>query len=70
MKTIYDVQQILKRFGTFIYTGDRLVDMELMQIEINELYKAGCIDIEEYQLAILLLRKEVNRLHTEKGEKI
>jgi uncharacterized protein YqgQ len=70
MKTIYDVQQILKRFGTFIYTGDRLADMELMQIEINELYKAGCIDIEEYQLAILLLRKEVNRLHTEKGEKI
>jgi uncharacterized protein YqgQ len=69
MNTVYDVQQILKRFGTFIYTGNRLGDMELMQSEIIELYKFGFIDVNDYRLAILILRKEINRLNTEKGEK-
>ncbi|NAP01271.1 DUF910 family protein [Halomonas sp. MG34] len=32
MKTIYDVQQLLKRYGSFVYTGDRLGDLELMEI--------------------------------------
>ena len=69
MKTVYDVQQILKKFGTFIYTGNRLSDMELMQSEINELYNFGFVDVEEYRLAILILRREINRLNSEKGEK-
>lgn len=61
MKTIYDVQQILKRFGIFIYTGDRIGDLELMIFEINELYEAGFIESYEYQMSRLLLRKEINR---------
>ncbi|WP_026906695.1 YqgQ family protein [Paucisalibacillus globulus] len=69
MNTVYDVQQILKRFGTFIYTGNRLSDMELMQSEITELYKFGFIDVDDYRLALLILRREMNRLNTEKGEK-
>ncbi|WP_042145931.1 YqgQ family protein [Paucisalibacillus sp. EB02] len=69
MKTVYDVQQILKRFGTFIYTGNRRGDMELMQSEINELFTVGVIDVEEYRLAILILRGEINKLNSEKGEK-
>ena len=66
MNSVYDVQQILKRFGTFIYTGNRLGDMELMQSEINELYKVGVIDVEEFRLAMLILRREINRLNSEK----
>ena len=31
MRTIYDVQQLLKRFGTIIYIGDRLADLELIE---------------------------------------
>lgn len=62
MKTIYDVQQILKRFGIYIYTGDRLGDLELMIFEINELYEAGFIQVSEYQMARLLLRKEIRQL--------
>ncbi|WP_096270587.1 YqgQ family protein [Paucisalibacillus globulus] len=68
MKTVYDVQQLLKRFGTFIYTGDRRSDMELMQSEISELYKFKVIDVEEYRMALLILRREVNRVISEKGE--
>lgn len=61
MKTIYDVQQILKRFGIYIYTGDRIGDLELMSFEISELFQAGFIGKNEYQMAILLLRREINQ---------
>jgi uncharacterized protein YqgQ len=68
MVTIYDVQQILKRFGTFIYTGDRLGDIELMTFEITELYQSGFLHVDEYQKSILLLRKEARQLHMKKDE--
>lgn len=58
MKTLYDVQQLLKKFGSFIYIGDRLADLELMEDEIKELYRSQCITVNEYQMAILLLRQE------------
>ncbi|GAA0443351.1 YqgQ family protein [Lentibacillus halophilus] len=67
METIYDVRQLLKRFGTVIYVGNRLADMELMEDEIKELYQSQCIDIETYQMALLLLRGEMSRLRDEKG---
>lgn len=67
MNTIYDVQQLLKKFGTFIYTGDRFGDLELMEMEINDLYKMEFITLEVYQLAKLLLRKEKRLLDGEKG---
>ncbi|WP_085508868.1 YqgQ family protein [Thalassobacillus devorans] len=61
MKTIYDIQQLLKKFGTFIYIGDRLADLELMEEEIKELHQAQCMSNEDYQMAILLLRSEAAR---------
>ncbi|MFS0672812.1 YqgQ family protein [Ornithinibacillus sp. 179-J 7C1 HS] len=69
MNSIYDVQQLLKRFGTFIYTGNRLVDLELMQNEIKEMYTFGLISVEDYRLALLLLRQEINILNSKKGER-
>ncbi|GAB4073448.1 YqgQ family protein [Barrientosiimonas marina] len=68
MKTIYDVQQLLKKFGTIIYIGDRLADLELMEDEIKELYRLQCIGTKEYQEALLLLRGEISRLGRAKGE--
>lgn len=62
MKTVYDVQQLLKRFGIFIYVGDRIADLELMEIELNELYKQHCIRPNDYQIAVLILRKEKRRI--------
>ncbi|MFD2046067.1 YqgQ family protein [Ornithinibacillus salinisoli] len=58
MNTFYDVQQLLKKFGIFIYVGDRLADLELMEMELTELYKSQLIRVEEYQKAILVLRRE------------
>ncbi|MFG6114339.1 Uncharacterized protein YqgQ [Thalassobacillus cyri] len=61
MRTIYDIQQLLKKFGTFIYIGNRLADLELMEEEIKQLHQAQCISNEDYQMAILLLRSEAAR---------
>ncbi|WNS74293.1 YqgQ family protein [Bacillus sp. DTU_2020_1000418_1_SI_GHA_SEK_038] len=66
MKTIYDIQQFLKKFGTFIYIGDRVADLELMEAEIKELYQAQLMETKDYQMAILLLRHEIQLLK-EKG---
>jgi uncharacterized protein YqgQ len=62
MKTIYDIQQLLKRFGTIIYVGNRVADLELMEEEVKELYDRQFIDRNEYQTAILLLRHEAQLL--------
>ncbi|MGX7013626.1 YqgQ family protein [Vagococcus silagei] len=58
METLYDVQQLLKRFGIFIYVGNRLWDIELMMIEVKQLYEAGVIEQREYLNAIMVLRAE------------
>ncbi|GAM13655.1 YqgQ family protein [Mesobacillus selenatarsenatis] len=66
MKTIYDIQQFLKKFGTFIYIGDRVADLELMGAELKELYNSQLIETKDYQSAILLLRQEI-RMEKEKN---
>lgn len=59
LKTFYDVQQLLKKYGIIIYVGDRLGDIKLMEIEIRELYKLHLIDSEVFTTAILVLRQEM-----------
>lgn len=58
MKTLYDVQQLLKRFGIIVYMGKRLYDIEMMKIELERLYQAGLIDKRDYLDAELILRRE------------
>jgi len=62
MKTVYDVTQLLKRFGIFVYTKDRIADLEMMEAEIRDLYQMQLIEVQEYQLAILILRQEKSKL--------
>ncbi|MBA4543640.1 YqgQ family protein [Thermoactinomyces sp. CICC 10521] len=64
METVTDIQKLLKRFGTVIYTGDRQGDLELMQDEIRELKEIGAIDSETYLKAALILQR---RLQSGKG---
>ena len=59
MKTIYDIQQFLKRFGTIIYIGERVADLELMEMELKELYQSQLIELMEFQTALLILRHEI-----------
>ncbi|WP_349407809.1 YqgQ family protein [Pseudalkalibacillus sp. SCS-8] len=61
MKTLFDVQNLLKRFGSFIYTGNRKADLELMQGEIQELFQNGMIDTDDFRQATLILRSEINK---------
>ena len=56
MKTLFDVQQLLKRFGIYIYIGKRLYDIEVMKLELEKLYENGLIDKTEYLEAELVLR--------------
>ncbi|WP_317777842.1 YqgQ family protein [Peribacillus sp. CSMR9] len=68
MKTYYDLQQYLKRFGTFIYIGDRLAELELMEAEIREIHRMQMMDTKDYQMAILLIRQQLS-LEREKKKK-
>lgn len=68
MKSVYDVHQLLKQFGTIVYVGDRLADLELMEEELKEIYRAQLIDVKEFQVALLILRQEIEK-EKEKREK-
>ncbi|ERN54826.1 YqgQ family protein [Alkalihalophilus marmarensis] len=58
MNTLFDVMQLLKKYGIFIYTGERAVDLELMEEEVRELYEMKMIEAETFQKALLLIRHE------------
>ncbi|WP_026689268.1 YqgQ family protein [Alteribacter aurantiacus] len=62
MKNYYDILQLLKRFGTIIYTGDRSDDIELMEEELDELHGMNMIEKEDFIRAKLILREEKSRL--------
>jgi uncharacterized protein YqgQ len=57
--SIYDVQQLLKRFGSIIYVGDRIGDLQLMEEELKQLYYSQAIDRKDFEMAILLIRHEI-----------
>ncbi|MDF1510546.1 YqgQ family protein [Robertmurraya sp. DFI.2.37] len=65
MKSIYDIQQFLKRFGTIIYVGDRIATLELMEEELKDLYQSQLIETKDFQTALLLLRHEIRMLKEE-----
>ena len=58
MRTMYDVQQLLKQFGIYIYLGNRLWDIELMIVEIRELFNNGVIEQKVFLNAMMVLKKE------------
>lgn len=57
-RTLYDVQQLLKRFGTFVHLGKRIWDIELMFSEVKRLYEGGLIDKQTFIRAQLVLKRE------------
>lgn len=58
MRTLYDVQQLLKRFNVFVYVGKRLWDIELMALELDNLYQARVLERDVYLQAKMVLKKE------------
>lgn len=69
MKTFYDVQQLLKRYGIFVYMGKRLYDIEMMKLELHQIYQAGILDRADYLEAETILRRE-HRLEVEYQKKL
>ncbi|MBO1003522.1 YqgQ family protein [Pseudogracilibacillus auburnensis] len=62
MKNMYDIRTLLKKYGIFIYTGNKLGDLELMEYEIRDLYNAKMIPLVEFQQAILIIKREASLL--------
>ena len=67
MNSLLDIINLLKKYGTYIYTLDREGDLMLMEDEIKELYKANVLDIKDFQMALLVLRQESAKLR--RGER-
>jgi glucokinase len=59
LKTIYDVQKLLIKYGTLIYIGDRLADLEMMEEELRELYQSQLLDAHDYKIGLLIVRQAV-----------
>jgi len=66
MKTVYDVQQYLKKYGTIIYIGDRIGDLQLMKTEIKELNESQLMNKQDFESAIFILNQEIQKLEDEK----
>lgn len=58
MRTFIDVLALLKRYDIYIHVGKRLWDIELAALEIDNMYKAGLLDIKEYGQIKLVLTHE------------
>lgn len=59
ISTIHDVRQLLKQFGTIIYTGDALGDLELMEEELRELFhKWQMISSDQFRQALGIIWRE------------
>ncbi|WP_207940097.1 hypothetical protein DOK78_002440 [Enterococcus sp. DIV2402] len=67
METLYDVQQLFKQFGLYIYVGKRIYDIELMAIELKKLFEARVIDRETYLKARGILNREHRIEESRKG---
>ena len=71
MKTLYDVQQLLEKYGILVHIGKRIWDIELMALELDNINKAGLIDQHVYMMAKLILRREyrIEELNEKKKDK-
>ena len=55
----YDVLQLLRKYNTFVYTGDLETDALLIEMELAELRDNEMIDQATYLQAVLLVKKRV-----------
>lgn len=57
MKSFYDVQQLLKKFGLIIYFKDEHNTIEMMNRELKDIHQSGLISNEEFIQARLILNQ-------------
>lgn len=56
--TLYDVQQVLEKFGIFVHVGKRIWDIELMAIELDKLNDQKVLDKSTYLSCKMVLNRE------------
>lgn len=54
----YDLLQFLKGYGTFIFTRDKLADLDLIEEEMKELFKLKLIDSKYFAEALMTIQRE------------
>lgn len=59
---MYDVLQLLKKYHVFIYTGNRIADLDLMEMELAELKNAKILTDKDFFQATLIIRREKRSL--------
>ncbi|AYG01047.1 MULTISPECIES: YqgQ family protein [Lactococcus] len=69
MKTLYDVQEMLKKYGYINLFSDRLDAIKMMQIELSKMLESGIFQKSdhEYLTARLILARE-ERIELEKSK--
>lgn len=65
METIYDVQQLLKKFDILIYMKNRIYMLNLYGLEIAELYRLKLIDQSDYLKSVAIIKRELRILKEE-----
>lgn len=65
MRTLYDVQQLLKNSALLFISGTGLPISVSMELELRQLYQARVLENREYETALLIIRQE-KRLEKEK----
>lgn len=59
-KDLTYINDILLRFGSYVYDKDMINRLELMKMEIQELYRNKLISKEEYLNSILIINKRMS----------
>lgn len=60
MHTYYDLLQQIKSYGSFIYTGNKELDLHLIEEEIRTLKVNGLLSSKEFSQALLIISRERN----------
>lgn len=58
IRTFLDVLNLLKRYDIYIHLGNRLWDIELAAIEIDNMARMGLLQANEYAQIKLVLQNE------------
>lgn len=59
-KDLTYINDILLRFGSYVYDKDMNNRLELMKMEIQELYRNKLIGKEEYLNSLLIIKKRMS----------
>lgn len=62
MNDYFGVLQLLKRFGVYVYIGNKKDDIAMAESEVRDLYDNGLLLKEDYLKALLILRQEASKL--------